>query len=76
MLYITEDSKIRDYFVNKEKVSQSNLKNLAKGVEAYKKLIEQRKESSDFDEKEPIIIGNIVDTTLFSVGGTANFYWS
>ena len=71
MLYITEDSKIRDYFVNKEKVSQSNLKNLAKGVEAYKKLIEQRKESSDFDEKEPIIIGNIVDTTLFSVGGTA-----
>ena len=42
MLYITEDSKIRDYFVNKEKVSQSNLKNLAKGVEAYKKLIEQR----------------------------------
>lgn len=71
MLYITEDSKIRDYFANKEKVSQSNLKNLAKGVEAYKKLIEQRKESSDFDEKEPIIIGNIVDTTLFSVGGTA-----
>ena len=47
MLYITEDSKIRDYFANKEKVSQSNLKNLAKGVEAYKKLIEQRKESSD-----------------------------
>ena len=71
MLYITEDSKIRDYFANKEKVSQSNLKNLAKGVEAYKKLIEQRKESSDFDEKEPIIIGNIVDTTLFSVGGAA-----
>jgi len=71
MLYITEDSKIRDYFANKEKVSQSNLKNLAKGVEAYKKLIEQRKESSDFDDKEPIIIGNIVDTTLFSVGGTA-----
>lgn len=70
MLYITEDSKIRDYFANKEKVSQSNLKNLAKGVETYKKLIEQRKESSDFDEKEPIIIGNIVDTTLFSVGGT------
>lgn len=71
MLYITEDSKIRDYFANKEKVSQSNLKNLAKGAEAYKKLIEQRKESSDFDEKEPIIIGNIVDTTLFSVGGAA-----
>jgi len=61
MIYRTPQSEIDKYFEDTEHVSQSALKKLLKGVEAFKSIDEK---SLYYEEKGHFIIGGGVDTFL------------
>jgi len=63
MIYKTEQSIIDNYFSDTDHVSQSSLKQLLKGVNAYLKTADNEK-SLYYTEKGHFIIGSAVDTIL------------